>query len=90
MQVGKSRLLPPISLGLRKVGRLLAQEKLGKNPGESELSPGHFALFDVPAALYQSGVLNLYIVEAMIAIYATIFFVIVYKVLYKNNGQSKS
>ncbi len=41
------------------------------------------ALFDVPAALYQVGVLNLYVVEAMLGVYAIAFFVIVYKVLYK-------
>ena len=45
------------------------------------------ALFDVPAALYQTGVLNLYVVEAMIAVYAIVFFVIVYRVLYKRDNE---
>lgn len=45
------------------------------------------ALFDVPAALYQTGVLNLYVVEAMIAIYAPVFLVIVYRVLYKRDNE---
>ena len=43
------------------------------------------ALFDVPAALYQRGVLNLYIVEVMLAIYSVLFFVIVYRTLYKRD-----
>lgn len=44
------------------------------------------ALFDVPAALYQFGTIkNIYVVEAMLAIYAIAFFVIVYKVLYKKD-----
>ena len=47
------------------------------------------ALFDVPAALYQAGILNLYIVEILIAVYATVFFVIVYKVLYKKDSGDK-
>lgn len=45
------------------------------------------ALFDVPGALYQAGVLNLYIVETMLAIYAIVFFVIVYGVLYKKDSE---
>lgn len=45
------------------------------------------ALFDVPAALYQMGVLNLYVVEAIIAIYASVFFVIVYGVLYRRDNE---
>lgn len=44
------------------------------------------ALFDVPAALYQFGTIkNIYVVEAMLAVYAIAFFVIVYKVLYKKD-----
>ncbi len=43
------------------------------------------ALYDVPAALYQRGVLNLYIVEVMLAIYSVLFFVIVYRTLYKRD-----
>ena len=43
------------------------------------------ALFDVPAALYQRGVLNIYIVEVMLAIYSVFFFVIVYRTLYKRD-----
>lgn len=45
------------------------------------------ASFDVPAALYQTGILNLYMVEAMIAVYATVFFVITYRVLYKKDNE---
>lgn len=41
------------------------------------------ALYDVPAALYQTGVLNIYIVEVMIAVYSVLFFVIVIRTLYK-------
>lgn len=43
------------------------------------------ALFDVPAALYQRGVLNIYIVEVMLAIYSVLFFVIVIRTLYKRD-----
>lgn len=43
------------------------------------------ALYDVPAALYQTGVLNIYIVEVMLAIYSVLFFVIVYRTLYKRD-----
>lgn len=44
------------------------------------------ALFDVPAALYQFGTITeLYVVEAMFAVYSIVFFVIVYKVLYKKD-----
>ena len=43
------------------------------------------ALYDVPAALYQRGVLNLYIVEVMLAICSVLFFVIVYRTLYKRD-----
>lgn len=48
------------------------------------------SLFDVPGALYQAGVLNLYIVEVLLAIYTMVFFDIVYKVLYKKDGKGKS
>ena len=41
------------------------------------------ALYDVRAALYQTGVLNIYIVEVMIAVYSVLFFVIVIRTLYK-------
>ena len=51
MQVGKSRLLPPVSLGLRKVCGLLAQESLEKPQGESELSPWGFSRLS-PDALH--------------------------------------
>ena len=40
------------------------------------------ALYDVPAALYQTGVLNIYIVEIMIAVYSVLFFVILIRTLY--------
>lgn len=44
------------------------------------------ALFDVPAALYQCGVITkLYVVEAMFGVYAIVFLVIVYRVLYKKD-----
>lgn len=46
------------------------------------------ALFDVPAALYQFGTITeLYVVEAMFAVYSIVFFVIVYKVLYKKDDE---
>ncbi len=41
------------------------------------------ALFDVPAALYQAGIVSLYLVEALLAAYAAIFFAVVYRVLYR-------
>lgn len=40
------------------------------------------ALFDVPAALYQQGILNMYVTEAILAVYALLFFVAVYRGLY--------
>ena len=40
------------------------------------------ALFDVPAALYQTGVIGMYVTELMLAIYAIVFFVIIYRKLY--------
>lgn len=40
------------------------------------------ALFDVPAALYQFGVLNLYVTEIFIAIFAVVFTFVVYKKLH--------
>ena len=43
------------------------------------------ALFDVPAALYQKGLLGMYAVEAMLAVYAVAFFVMVYMNLYKKD-----
>ena len=46
------------------------------------------ALFDVPAVLYQQGILNLYVVEAMLAVYATVFFVTVYWFLYRRENGS--
>lgn len=39
-------------------------------------------LFDVPAALYQFGVLNLYVTEVFIAIFAVVFTFVVYKKLH--------
>lgn len=47
-------------------------------------------LFDVPGALNQTGMLNLYIVEVLLAIYAIVFFVIVYKVLYRKGANFSS
>ncbi len=46
------------------------------------------ALMDVPAALYQAGVLNVYIAETMVAVYSVIFFVIVLRTLYQKDGKS--
>lgn len=43
------------------------------------------ALFDVPAALYQAGVLNLYVTEAVLVVYSVVFFGIVYKLFFKHN-----
>lgn len=40
-------------------------------------------LFDVPAALYQTGVITLPVTEMILSVYAPVFFIIVYKVLYK-------
>lgn len=49
------------------------------------------AVIDIPAALYQCGVItNLYVVEAMLAAYAIVFFVLVYKVLYANDDVTDS
>lgn len=47
------------------------------------------ALMDVPAALYQRGILSLYLVEAMLAVYAIVFFVIVYLFLYQRMGNGE-
>lgn len=48
------------------------------------------ALFDVPAALYQFGIItNIIAVEILLAVYAVVFFVIIYNVLYKNDGKTK-
>ncbi len=44
------------------------------------------ALFDVPAALYQRGVLNLYVVEAMLGVYSVAFLLVVYKLLYQKKS----
>ena len=44
------------------------------------------ALFDVPAALYQTGVLGLYTVEIMFVVYAVAFFVIVLVLLYRKDA----
>ena len=43
------------------------------------------ALFDVPAALYQVGCLNLYAVEAILAVYSVIFFALAYLTLYRKD-----
>lgn len=49
------------------------------------------ALFDVPAALYQVGVIkNIYIVEAMLAAYSAVFFVIIYNALYKKDKDDRA
>ena len=42
-------------------------------------------IFEEPAALYQSGVLNLYVTEVMLVVYSVVFFAIVYKKLYKGH-----
>lgn len=43
------------------------------------------SLFDVPAALYQTGVIGLYVTEGILAVFSVAFFVIVYFVLYKKD-----
>lgn len=43
------------------------------------------AVFDVPAALFQTGVITLPVTEIIFTVYALVFFVIVYKVLYKKD-----
>ena len=43
------------------------------------------AIFDAPAALYQFGILNFYVTEVIGAAFAVVFFVIVYRTLYKND-----
>lgn len=43
-------------------------------------------LIDVPAALYQKDVLNIYVVEAMFAVVSVAFFVTVYRTLYKDEA----
>ena len=43
------------------------------------------ALFDLPAALYQFGIIqSVYVVEALLAVYAVVFFVTVLRKLYNN------
>ena len=45
------------------------------------------ALFDVPAALYQLGIIkNVLIVEALLAVYAIIFFAVALKKLYDKDS----
>lgn len=46
-------------------------------------------LFDVPAALYQTGAITLPVTEIILTVYATVFFVIVYKVLYKKDKSTQ-
>lgn len=44
------------------------------------------ALFNVPAAFYQLGVItNVHVVEAMLTVYSIIFFIIVYRAFYKKD-----
>ena len=43
------------------------------------------ASLDVPAALYQTGVINMYVVEIIIAVYAVVLLAVVYNVLYKKD-----
>ena len=48
------------------------------------------ALLDVPAALYQFGIIrDLWIVEILLAIYSTVFFVVVYKRIYQMKMQNR-
>ena len=50
------------------------------------LSVALHALFDVPAALYQFGIIKeLYIVEIIFAVYATVFFILMIKQFYKKD-----
>ncbi len=46
------------------------------------------ALFDVPAALYQFGTLNLYVVEGILAVFSVVFFIIVRKKFYLTDGEA--
>ena len=49
------------------------------------------ALFDVPAALYQFGVItNVYLVEGLFAAYAVVFFAIVYFALYRKDKETNA
>ena len=44
------------------------------------------ALFDVPAALYQFGALpNVYVVEAILAVYSIVFLTVVLRILYRRD-----
>ena len=43
------------------------------------------ASLDVPAALYQTGVINMYVVEIIIVVYAVVLLAVVYNVLYKKD-----
>ena len=43
-------------------------------------------IFDIPAALYQKGVLNIYVTEVIGAAMAIVSFIIVYKTLYANDN----
>ena len=45
-------------------------------------------LFDVPAALYQFGAINVYVSEAFLAVYSVVFFAVVYIKLYRDKGES--
>ena len=45
-------------------------------------------LFDVPAALYQFGAINVYVTEAFLAVYSVVFFAVVYIKLYRDKGES--
>lgn len=47
-------------------------------------------IFDTPAALYQKGVLNIYVTEVIGAVMAIVFFIIIYKKLYvRDTSQEK-
>ena len=49
------------------------------------------ALFDVPAALYQRGVIrSMYVCEALIAAYAVVFFAAIFMTLYRKYGSRTS
>lgn len=48
-------------------------------------------LFDVPAALYQFGIIkNIYVVEGMLSVYSVVFFIIIMKLLYGKDIPEKT
>ena len=49
----------------------------------------HHALFDVPAALWQAGVItNMYLLEGILFLYAAVFLAVVLAALYRKDGDT--